>query len=270
MRKRTWRRGELDPNVEKVKYLFPSAEDHGLWVQAEGGVPRLTKTLMMKTTTPVDDAIWVALERDAVDAVQARRRIREKSAIRRVQGEEDEEEEEEAKRQLRRRTMDIIEEEGKRMLEDDPELAVEEMRILRSMKRFAAPNEEEEILQTRIVSPKEVAKNWSAWIDSVKDEVESLAQEKEALRQLSPDQVKRMVREAEEKGRKVEYIPSKVIFTRKPGKSGGKKKTRWVVCGNYEERKEGEDTFSSGADSTSFRVLYGFRRDASGKVLCWM
>ena len=30
---------------------------------------------------------------------------------------------------------------------------------------------------------------------------------------------------------------------------------RWVVCGNYEEKKQDEENFSSGADATAFRVL---------------
>ena len=30
---------------------------------------------------------------------------------------------------------------------------------------------------------------------------------------------------------------------------------RWVVCGNFEERKEGEENYSGGADAAAFRIL---------------
>ena len=30
---------------------------------------------------------------------------------------------------------------------------------------------------------------------------------------------------------------------------------RWVICGNYESRSDQESNFSSGADSTAFRVM---------------
>lgn len=64
-----------------------------------------------------------------------------------------------------------------------------------------------------------------------------------------------MRRKAEESGKTLEVIPSKVVFTRKPGHQGGKPKVRWVVCGNFEAKKLEEDNFSSGADSTAFRAM---------------
>ena len=53
----------------------------------------------------------------------------------------------------------------------------------------------------------------------------------------------------------VEFLPSKLVCTKKPGKKGGKNKVRWVICGNFEQKKENEDTFSSGADASAFRLL---------------
>ena len=53
----------------------------------------------------------------------------------------------------------------------------------------------------------------------------------------------------------VEFLPSKLVCTKKPGKKGGKNKIRWVICGNFEQKKENEDTFSSGADASAFRLL---------------
>ena len=66
-----------------------------------------------------------------------------------------------------------------------------------------------------------------------------------------------MKKKAEEEGKKLEIIPSKLVFTVKPSPDHkeGKKKTRWVVCGNYEEKKEGEENYSGGADATSLRLL---------------
>ena len=61
----------------------------------------------------------------------------------------------------------LIEKEMCLMVEDDTELAVEEMKIIAKLKKMAeVPSEEEEILQTRIVSPKEVSEAWEEWLDS--------------------------------------------------------------------------------------------------------
>jgi hypothetical protein len=55
----------------------------------------------------------------------------------------------------------------------------------------------------------------------------------------------------------LEIIPSKLVFTIKPSPDdkAGKKKTRWVVCGNHEERRDGEENYSAGADATALRLL---------------
>ena len=50
------------------------------------------------------------------------------------------------------------------------------------------------------------------------------------------------------------HIPSKLVFTVKARPNGGRKKTRWVICGNYEAKKESEQNFSSGADSAASRL----------------
>lgn len=210
---------------------------------------------MRRTTQPVDGAVWVALERDAINAVESRRRLRSKCAVKKMEGVEEEDSEEEKAQEMKQRITDLIEEEGRRIFEDEADIAEEEMKILQRLKKMIAPEEEEEVLQTRIVSPKEVSANWEEWLESVKEEVDSLIEDKEAFRRVPPEEVKQMLKEAEQTGKKIETIPSKVIFTRKPGKSGGKKKTRWVICGNFEEKKEGEENYSGGADATAFRVI---------------
>ena len=53
----------------------------------------------------------------------------------------------------------------------------------------------------------------------------------------------------------VEFLPSKLVFTKKPGKKGGRPKVRWVICGNFEQVKDGESTYSSGADAAALTLL---------------
>ena len=82
-----------------------------------------------------------------------------------------------------------------------PEIAMEEMKILGRLGKMATmPNEEEEILQTRIVSPREVSEHWDEWLPAIQCEVESLLRDKEAFREDFPDELQRLMCEAE-KGR---------------------------------------------------------------------
>ena len=256
IRKRKWRRGTFEISTENVKYLCPSPEDHGHWVLPEGERPRITKLIMKKAQLPVADEGWIALEREAADGLAVRRRLRGKSAVRKIEEYGEVEEESEENKERRVRILRVIEEEMRRMVEDEAELAVEELQILAKLKKHAGiPNEEEEVLQTRIVSPREVSQHWEEWLPAVRSEVESLLREKEAFSEIYPEELERLKKEAEEKGKGIEYIPSKLVFTRKPGPDGGKKKVRWVVCGNLEPRREDEENFSSGADASALRIL---------------
>ena len=119
----------------------------------------------------------------------------------------------------------LIEKEMCLMVDDDPELALEELQILAKIRKMASmPNEEEEILQTRIVSPKEVAEHWQEWLPAVRSEVESLLYEKQAFREIGPEELALLQHQAEKSGKGIEYIPSKLVFTGKPGPDGGRKK----------------------------------------------
>ena len=86
------------------------------------------------------------------------------------------------------------------------------------------PIEEEEILQIRIVSSKEVSDHWQQWLPAVKSEAESLLYEKQAFREIGPHELAQLKQKAEKAGKGVEYIPSKLVFTRKPGPDGGQKR----------------------------------------------
>ena len=116
-------------------------------------------------------------------------------------------------------------------------------------------SEEEEVLQTKIISPREVALHWELWQEPSKDEVDSLLIEKQAPKPPSNADVQALVSEARKKGNRIEYIPSKLVFAKKPGKGGGKFKVRWVVCGNFESRHPAEENYSSGADPAAFRIM---------------
>ena len=151
---------------------------------------------------------------------------------------------------------EVIEQEMRDLLEDEPQLAADVVQIVAKLRKMAMPTEEEEqVFQTRIISPKEVNRRWSEWLESVDAEVQALTQEKQALKKLSEEKHEALKKQAIDEGRGKEYLPSKKACTLKAGDKGGRKKTRWVVCGNYEEKNEGEEHFSGGADSTALRVL---------------
>ena len=263
VRRRHWRRGVLmEPSTEKVRYICPAWDHHGHWVLKEDGTKIVTRYVIRRLAEPITEGVWVALEEETLDALQARRRMREKTSpvIRKIQESGPEGTPEEPEEMKKRREDEVIarviEEEMMKMVEEEIGLVREEFQVLTSLRKMIdRPWEEEEVLQTKIVSPYEVQKNWSAWKEAAQDEIRSLLEEKEALEEISKERVEEMRREAEEEGRHLEVIPSKVVFTRKPGPCGGKPKVRWVVCGNFEVKKPEEDNFSSGADATAFRVM---------------
>ena len=258
IRKRTWKRGTFETSTENVHYLCPAPDQHGHWVYKEGERPRVTKTFMQKLMTPVSEAHWIALEQEVADALAVRRRLRERAMIRKIDACSEDEKCENEKIQ-KNRVRALVEQEMLRLIDDDPELAEEEMKVLRKLKQGVEdPTEEEEILQTKIVSLKEVASRWESWLEAVANEVESLLTEKEAFKPVKPLEHEAIKKEAEKAGVNIEYIHSKLVATRKPGKGGGKKKIRWVVCGNEELKKPDEDNFSSGADAASLRIMVWF------------
>ena len=256
VRKRRWNQEVFEASTEKVKYLCPAPDLHGHWIVKGDEAPRVTKLLLKPTQHPASNEDWIALENEVPDPLERRRRLREKASVRRLEGglktEEQEREEQEEIRRNRLRC--IIEEEMHLLLTDSTSLAMEEMKILAALKKQIkdeVKEEEEEVLQTKIVSPKEVSLMWSEWKEAAMSEINALLTDKEMTR----EEVRRLEEKAGKEGRKVEVIPSKIVATRKPGPNGGKKKIRWVVCGNLEPVKDKEETFSSGADAAAFRVL---------------
>ena len=50
-------------------------------------------------------------------------------------------------------------------------------------------------------------------------------------------------------------LPSKGVFTiKKKQKEAEKKKCRIVACGNFAEKKKGENNYAGGADATAIRI----------------
>ena len=254
VRKRRWKRDDFSPTYEVVKYVAPSPEDHGHWIIGEEGTVRLTRCYLKKGTEVPTEEQWIALEKETIDTLTSRRRIREKSSVRayEVGIDDDVEEVKRRKEELHR----ILEEEVKHMLEDEEETLEAQVQVITSLRKMinSEENEEEEVLQTRVVSPKEVLKDWPKWKGAAENEVQSLLHEKEAFKSISKDQLETMIRQADAEGKKVEFLPSKLVWTKKAGKNGGKAKCRWVICGNFEQKKEGENNFSSGADASALRV----------------
>ena len=82
--------------------------------------------------------------------------------------------------------------------------------------------------------------------------------DKLALQRLDKEQYKALKKRALEEGKSIEELASKMVWVIKPDASApttGKRKSRWVICGNLEPEKEGQETYSGGADSTAFRVM---------------
>ena len=259
-RKRAWRSRDLETTSETVQYLCPSWEEHGHWIIRDGSKPTVTRYIMKKSNTPPDESSWFALERELLDGLTVRRRIRGKTTVRSLELEKEEvqegsEDEEDLRRKQRLKTVKVLEDEVDRMVFDEPSALTAEAPMLVKLRKVTQlEDEEDEVLQTRVVSMVEAAKEWEKWIPATEAEVGSLLNEKEALKPMKKEEVEEMIREAHRQGRRVQMIPSKVVLTKKPGKNGGKRKLRWVVCGNYEEKSSKESTYAGGCDATAFRL----------------
>ena len=192
--------------------------------------------------------IWVGLETQILDDLSTRRRLRGKTTVRRLDaGMEVQDEEETERWKVKARIRRITEEEMRAMVEDDEEAALDEMAVIGSLRKAVESMEDsEEILQTKIISPKEVWERCEEWEAAAMSEIRLMLEEKEALEQVTEAQVKEIEERSKEKGIKLECIPSKVVYSKKP------------IPGNYEEKREDEQTYSSGADSTAFRLMLWF------------
>ena len=61
--------------------------------------------------------------------------------------------------------MKVVETEMLQLIHDEQELMTMELPIISQLKKMASqPKEEEEVLQTKVISPQEVAARWEEWI----------------------------------------------------------------------------------------------------------
>ena len=254
-RKRYWKTKTLGPTVETVKYLFPAWDSHGHWVLDQNDKPTITRYVMTPAVRPEHEIQWQATEPEVEDQQAVRRRIRGKTSVRSCEAHPAEDSLDDAKQHQLRCTQ-VLEEEMIKLPGDDVDLVAIEVPVLEKLKRATvAEDAEEEILQTKIIGQEEVKRDWSSWIGAAEDEVNSLLYEKGAFKEMDKIQVEELVRKAHNSGQKVEFIPSKLVFTKKPAEKGHRRKVRWVACGNYEAPSEHEQTYSGGADITALRIM---------------
>ena len=255
-RKRRWKGDTLGPTMDTVKYLAGSWENHGHWVLDPEGKPMVTRYVIVPAPRREAEVEWQAIEPEQEDQQVVRRRLRGKTAVRKLELEPEEKTEEFYDKA---RANHVLEHEMVNLPMDDPELVAVQAPALSKLKKFAAQGEEEdEILQTKIVGQQEVGKEWELWMEPTKDEIYSLINEKEALVEYKKDKVDELLRWASASNRKVEIIPSKLVFTKKPAPGGCRRKTRWVACGNYESKNPHEENYSGGADITALRIMTSF------------
>ena len=241
IRRRNWRTKLLEPTHETTRYLTPMVDAHGHCVLRENERITIAPYVIKGVKKPEidEEAAWIAfLEESDRDALQERRRIRGKQPVRMEEGKRD---------ALRLRS--FLLEESYMIQEDVPEVANVMFKKLgkyrQQLKRME--EEEQEILQTKIVSPVEMVKELPLWDQAIKSEMKSLFEDKEALRILKPGEKEKI----EEKCPILEIVPSKLVITRK---AGGRRKIRIVACGNFIPKREEEDVFASGSDAVSVRT----------------
>eukprot|EP00434_Breviolum_minutum_P044337 symbB.v1.2.039588.t1/scaffold6451.1/size17988/3 len=145
----------------------------------------------------------------------------------------------------------VMYEEAARLVYDDVEVApivAEGINMMQS--KMEEP--EEEILQTKIVSPAEVKQKIEKWRKAIEAEIDSLFNIKKALRLVEKEELRRMMND-----QGVAPLPSEVIFTLKPDGNNpqGKRKCRIVACGNYAAPEEEANYFAAGADAASLRLV---------------
>lgn len=171
------------------------------------------------------------------DEMRERRRIRGKQSIRVEEGGETV--------RLRR----LLREEAENLevaTVENSRMMFKKLAVIKKMVKDIE-EEEQQILQTKIISPNEMVREVHLWDDAIRSEMRSLLEEKQALRSIEAEEKEKMERE----GRGLEIVPSKLVITRK---AGGRRKIRIVACGNFIPKKEEEDLFASGSDAVGVRV----------------
>ena len=127
-----------------------------------------------------------------------------------------------------------------------------------------------EVLCTHTVPLAEVYRHFSKWRDSAAQELHALLQEKQAFRSVGMAELRAL----ESKGSRLTIVPSKAVFTRK---SGGRFKTRVVICGNFLPQDSGHEAsrepkaslYTAGCEVAHVRQIAarGVRKQWTGLLL---
>ena len=240
IRRRNWKTKLLEPTHERSTYLVPMLEAHGHCVLREDGRTGVAPYVIKGVQKPEvdEERTWIGfLEEADKDEMRERRRIRGKQPVRLQESEEAVR----LRRLLREEAemIDVDDAMNSRMMfmKLDP--------IKKRMKKIEM--EDQEILQTKIISPNEMVRDVELWDEAIKSEMRSLLDDKEALRLVTSGEKQAM----EKSGDDIEVVPSKLVITRK---AGGRRKVRIVACGNFIPKKEEEDLFASGSDAVGVRI----------------
>ena len=240
IRRRNWKTKLLEPTHETSTYLVPMLEAHGHCVLREDGRTGVAPYVIKGVQKPEieSERTWIGfLEEADKDEMKERRRIRGKQPVQLQESEEAIR----LRRLLREEAemIDVDESKNSRMMfmKLDP--------IRKRMKKMEM--EDQEILQTKIISPHEMVRDIGLWDEAIRSEMKSLLEDKEALRTLTSKEKEVL----EGSGEEIEVVPSKLVITRK---AGGRRKIRIVACGNYIPKKQEEDVFASGSDAVGVRV----------------
>ena len=259
VKKRYWKTEEMEPTHEEVRYIAPVPEAHGHLVMRSDDSLVVVPYYIGKTSLPPEsEETWIALVnvmKEEEDAYQVRRRIRGKTAMKLLKRIEEDEEEE---RRLFQVSLEkVIEEESFRLLEDDPEVGDFVYEELKRLKK-AIPEEQEDVLRTKIVSQKQLMEEHELWREAIQKELDQLLKDREALRKVTKQQVEDLQRRS---GKGIDLVPSKLVVTLKPGP---RRKVRLVACGNYIDKSPDESVYAAGADTVAVR--YVLKRAAEE---CW-
>ena len=265
IKKRYWKRGDLEDTHETALYMYQDYENHGHCVLKSDGTYAIAPYYIAQVTQPLDDSVWIAVLEEIDkerDALAVRRRLREKTAgsIARLQAlsdvgewnmilavdeavdlqKKDREEHVEALR-------NVLEEEGRIMVMDGLESMMSTFEEIRKIKKVLPQgSEEEDVLRTRIVSVQELLEEREKWTAAIQTEMDQLFKEKRALVKINEEEFKELQKRF---GMRLTVVPMKCVLTKK---LGPKRRFRMVACGNYAERTA-DDTYAAGADAMSVR-----------------
>ena len=255
IKKRNWRTKVFQPTHEEARYMTPSIESHGHCVLKADGRWGIAPYVVRHVAQPppATEEMWLAIaQEEEKDEAEERRRIRRKGPIRGGDLL--------ASSSLRK----MLKEEAASLECDELTNALLTFQKLepwkKQMRKLEA--EDQEILQTKIVSQQEMMAEVDLWRDAIDSEMKSLFQQKQALRKVG----KKEKEEYEKKGLLLSAVPSKLVITRK---AGGRRKIRIVACGNYVEKDPEEEVYAGGSDSISMRyvVQWAVINQKTGAVL---